>query len=61
MLKQLIKQSFNLWCKKRYLKLIDKEITKRDKCYQEYQRHNYIAKKLMEEFDNQYREGDTDG
>lgn len=54
MLKRLIKESFELWCKKRWLKLIDKEVSKRDKRYQEYKRHDYVAKQLMNDFSNQF-------
>lgn len=54
MIKQLIKESFELWRKKRWLKLIDKEVSKRDKCYQEYKRHDYVARQLMNAFHNQF-------
>lgn len=53
MLKRLIKEAFELWCKKRWLKIIDKEVNKRDKCYQKYKRHDYVAKRLMDDFNNQ--------
>ncbi len=45
----------------RYLKQINKEIAKRDMCYQEYQRHNYIAKQLLADFDKQYNKTKTEG
>lgn len=57
MLKRLIKESFELWCKKRWLKLMDKEVRKRDKHYQKYKRHDYIAKRLMNDFNNQFEKG----
>ena len=53
-MKRLIKESFELWHKKRWLKLIDKEVSKRDKCYQEYKRHDYVARQLMNAFHNQF-------
>lgn len=38
----------------RWLKTIDKQINKRDKCHQKYQRHDYIAKQLIVDFNNHY-------
>lgn len=56
MLKKLLKESFNLWCRMRWLKTIDKEIKKRDKCYEQYKRHQYIATKLVEEYKKAFPE-----
>ena len=50
MLKRLIKESFELWCEMNWLKAIDKELKKRDKCYEMYKRHDYVATELLEEY-----------
>lgn len=56
MLKKLLKESFNLWCRMRWLKTIDKEVKKRDKYYEKYKRHRYIAIKLYEEYEKDFPE-----
>ena len=52
----LLKKQFDLWCRMRWLKEIDKEVKKRDKCYEQYKRHDYVAKALVEEYNKLYPE-----
>ena len=40
----------------RWLKTIDKEVKKRDKYYEKYKRHRYIAIKLYEEYEKDFPE-----
>lgn len=51
---QLLKKQFDLWCRMRWLKEINREVKKRDKCYERYKRHDYVAKALFEEFNKLY-------
>lgn len=46
----LLKKEFDLWCRMRWLKEIDREVKKRDKCYEQYKRHDYVAKALVKEY-----------
>lgn len=50
----LLKKQFDLWCRMRWLKEINREVKKRDKCYEQYKRHDYIAKALVEEYNKLY-------
>jgi hypothetical protein len=50
----LLKKQFDLWCRMRWLKEIDREVKKRDKYYEQYKRHDYIAKGLLEEYNKLY-------
>ena len=54
MFKKLLRETFDLWCRRHWLKIIDKEINKREKCYQKYRRHDYIVKQLVVDFDKRY-------
>lgn len=56
MFKKLLKQTFDFWCRMRWLKTIDKEIKKRDKCYRAYERHRIIAFQLATEYNKLYPE-----
>ena len=56
MFKVLIKETFNLWRKKRWLKTIDKEVKQRDKCYAKYLIHDYVAKQLLADYNNRFKE-----
>lgn len=49
-LKDLIKKSFALWVKMRWLKTIDKEVKKRRKYFFKYKRQEYVVNKLVEEY-----------
>ena len=49
-LKELIKKSFDLFVKMRWLKTIEKENRKARKAYEKYKRHNYLAQKLFAEY-----------
>ena len=51
-LKELIKKSFALWVKMRWLKTIDKEVKKRRKYFFKYKRQEYVVNKLVEEYNN---------
>ena len=53
-LKALIKSTFNLWVKRRWLKGIEKSIKKRDKAYENYKHHHYVANELMKEYNAHY-------
>ena len=53
-LKNLIKKSFDLWVRMRWLKSIEKENRKVEKAYKNYKRHNYVAQKLYEEYKKLY-------
>lgn len=50
----LLKKQFDLWCRMRWLKEINKEVKKRDKCYEQYKRHDYVVKALVEEYTKLY-------
>ena len=53
-LKMLIKQSFELRIKMRWLKTIDKAVKKRRKCFFKYKRQEYVVDKLVERYNNLY-------
>lgn len=50
MLRKLIKESFDLWVRMRWLKTISKETEKRNKAYEKFCRHRQVANKLYEEY-----------
>lgn len=56
-LKDLIKKSFALWVKMRWLKTIDKEVKKRRKYFFKYKRQEYVVNKLVEEYNALYADG----
>ena len=47
-LKEMIKKSFDLWVKMRWLKTIDKEVKKRRKYFFKFKRQEYVVNKLVE-------------
>lgn len=53
-MRKLLKQTFELWVKMRWLKTIDKEIGKRRKYFFKYKRQEYVVNKLVEEYNNLY-------
>lgn len=53
-MKELIKQTFELWVRTLWLKEINKVTKKRDKALEEYQRHQYVADEMYKEFCKQY-------
>lgn len=46
-LKELLKRSFELWVKMRWLKTIDKEVKKRRKYFFKYKRQEYINEQIV--------------
>jgi hypothetical protein len=54
--KELMKRSFDLWVKKRWLKEIDRAIDKYKKTYAKATREHYVMKKLNEEYKKIYGE-----
>lgn len=60
-MKELLKQSFELWCKKRWLKAIDKEINRYNHLYQNTQRQHYVFSKMINRFNEIYGEDLTIG
>lgn len=56
MLKDMLKRSFEMRCRVRWLKTIDKETRKRDKHYTKYKHHEFVARELMKEYEIQYME-----
>ena len=54
--KELIKRSFDLWVKKRWLKEINRAIDKYKKTYAKATREHYVMNKLIEEYKKIYGE-----
>ena len=66
-MKNLIKKSFDLWIRKRWLKIIAKEVAKRDKLLNAYHRKVYVVGELVKEYNKLYpeallrvKDGDTE-
>ena len=55
-MKELIKRSFNLWCKMRWLKMIDKECDKYNKLKSRLSRQQLVVNKLLDEYKKIYEE-----
>ena len=55
-LKELIKESFEMRVRMSWLKTINKEVNKREKAMKQFNRHNFIVKKLQEEYKKLYRD-----
>jgi hypothetical protein len=55
-LKQLIKESFELSVKKRWLKEIDRAVDRYKKAYAKATREHYVMNKLIEEYKKIYGE-----
>lgn len=53
-IKGLLKRTFELWVKMRWLKLIDKELKKRRKYFFKYKTQEYVVNKLVEEYNKLY-------
>jgi hypothetical protein len=49
-LKQMIKESFDLWVKRRWLSIIEKESRKGKKLLDKYYRQVYVVNRLLEEY-----------
>jgi hypothetical protein len=54
--KELMKRSFALWVKKRWLKEIDRAIDRYKKTYAKATREQYVMNKLIEEYKKIYGE-----
>ena len=55
-LKELIKESFEMRVRMSWLKTINKEVNKREKAMKQFNRHNFIVKKLQEEYKKLYQD-----
>lgn len=55
-LKELLKQSFELWVKKRWLKEVERAIDRYKKTYAKATREHYVMNKLIEEYKKIYGE-----
>ena len=53
-IKELIKRSFDLWCRKNWLRQIDKECKRRDRHFQRYQHHKEVAKVMWAKYEEEY-------
>ncbi len=56
MIAELLKQSFELFVKKRWLKIIDKECNKYNKIKSKLSRQQYVVNSLLEEYNKIYGE-----
>ncbi len=62
-MKELIKEFFNLWARKRWIKTIEKEVDKYNKASckitkytQKLNRHRFVVNKLVEHYNEIYKE-----
>lgn len=55
-LKKLLKESFELWAKKRWLKEIDRAIDRYRKTYAKASREHYVMQQLIKEYNKIYNE-----
>ena len=55
-LKKLIKSSFDLWVKKRWLNEINRSVDRYHKYRDKADRERYVLNKLIEEYNNIYHE-----
>ena len=53
-MKELLKQSFELWCKKRWLKAIDKQINKYDHLRQKMEHQYYVLSAMINRYNEIY-------
>ena len=53
-MKELLKQSFELWCKNRWLKAIDKQINKYDNLRQKMERQYYVLRAMINRYNELY-------
>ena len=54
--KELMKRSFDLWVKKRWLKEIERAVDRYKKTYAKATREHYVMNKLIEEYKKIYGE-----
>lgn len=55
-LKELLNEGFELHAQMAWLKTIDKAIKKRDKLKQKFIRQNYVVTKLVEAYNERYKQ-----
>lgn len=55
-MKELLKEYFELWCKKRWLKSIDKEIDRYNHLYQKTMRQHNILSTMINRYNEIYGE-----
>ena len=60
-MKELLKQSFELWCKKRWLKAIDKQINKYEHLRQKMDRQYYVLSAMINRYNEIYGDNLTLG
>ena len=60
-MKELLKQSFELWCNKRWLKAIDKQINKYDNLRQKMERQYYVLSAMINRYNEIYGDNLTLG
>lgn len=60
-MKELLKQSFELWCKKQWLKSIDKEIDRYNHLYHKTKRQHHILSATINRYNEIYGEDLTLG
>jgi hypothetical protein len=53
-MRELLKQTIDLWLQMRWLKSVEKENRKCRKAYEKYKRHNHVALKLFERYTELY-------
>ena len=53
-MKELLKQSFELWCKKRCLKAIDKQINKYDNLRQKMEHQYHVLSAMINRYNEIY-------
>ena len=56
MFNDLLKRTFELWVKKRWLKEIDRAVDRYKKAYAKANREHYVMNKLIEEYNKIYGE-----
>lgn len=52
--KELIKSSFEIWCKTRWLKMIDKDLDKAKRLESKAHHKRLVAKAMVEEYKKRY-------
>lgn len=55
-MKELLKQSFEFWCKKRWLKAIDKEIDRYNNLYHKTKNQHHILSTMVNRYNEIYGE-----
>lgn len=53
-LKELLKRTFEIWCKMRWLKMIDREADEMRKLAEKWNRKQYVVKELVREYNERY-------